>query len=225
MPESAWTAAQIEASIAQLRNVVSNKVVVDSSNSIKEIHALMSGDRNPKQLVRDIESTILTRYGFKVDHKLISVAQVDLEVAAIARLRWLDVALSQEGRRARAAVTVARGGREFVGSADGQRSPTNVLRLVAEATIQAVEEACGLNDRFAVQDLSAISLSSQSVVVVLLSMVGDGPEQLLTGCAVVQQSDQTRAVVHATLDALNRRVQWLPSEALESSVGGEPATR
>lgn len=225
MPET-WTPAQIEASLSQLRNVVSVRVVADEANKIKEIHALMSGDRNPKQVVRDIESAILTRHGLKVDHKTISVAQMDPGVAAIERLRWLDVALSQEGRKAKAAVTVQRSGRAYVGSADGQRSSYNVLRLVAEATIRAIEGACSIEDRFAVQDLATIELGGQTVVVALISLVGDQADQLLTGSAVVQQSDTSRAVAHATLDALNRRVQWLPAEALEDSVGGETtATR
>jgi hypothetical protein len=218
MPEATWTPAQIEFLLTQLRDVVSAKVIVDNNNAIKEIHALMSGARNPKQLVRDIESSLQAKYGLAVDHKAISIAQFGPGASAIERLKWIDVALSQEGRKAKAAVKLARHGHEFVGSADGQRSTYNTLRLVASATIRAVEEACGLEDRFALQDVATeVIIGGQRIAVVLISMVTDKGEQLLTGSALVQQSDVSRAVALASLDAINRRVQWLPSETLGDS--------
>ena len=223
MPDASWTPAQIEFLLTQLRNVVSAKVVVDRDNSIKEIHALMNGARNPKQVVRDIESSLQAKFGIAVDHKAISIAQYGPGAAAIERLKGLDVALSQEGRRARAAVRLARHGHEFVGSADGQRSTYNTLRLVASATISAVEEACNLEDRFALQDVAAnVVIGGQRIAVVLVSMVTETGEQLLTGSSIVQQNDVSRSVALATLDAVNRRVQWLPSETLaEPQDGGK----
>ncbi len=213
MKQETWTASELESSLGQLRSVANAKVVMDAPNSIKEIHALMNGERNPKQVVRDIESTLLARHGISIDHKAISIAQIDPTVTAIDRLRWLDVAMSQEGRKAKAAVTLAKNGRVFTGSADGQRSSFNTLRLVAQATVNAVEEALGQVDRFALQDLTLCEmLGGMKVVVVLVSLVGDASDQLLAGSAVVQQSDTSRAVAHATLDALNRRLMWLPVE-------------
>jgi hypothetical protein len=221
MPEASWTTAQIEFLLTQLRNVVSAKVVVGTDRSIKEIHALMSGSRNPKQVVRDIESSLMAKFGIAVDHKTISVAQFGPGVSAIERLKWLDVALAQEGRKARAAVRLARQGHEYVGAADGQRSTYNTLRLVAAATIQAIEEACCLEDRFALQDVTTdLVLGGQRIAVVLISMVNDAGDQMLTGSALVQHSDCSRAVALATLDAINRRVQWLPSETLSESEDG-----
>jgi hypothetical protein len=213
MSRPSWTPAQLESSLTELRNVVSARVVVDDSHVIREVHALMTGDRNPKQVVRDIESTLVARFGVNIDHKTISVAQIGPELAAMYRLRWIDVALAQKGRRASAAVTLERSGEQYVGTADGQRSTLNTLKLVAGATIRAIEEAFGLEDRFALQDIATnVLVGEQRVVVVLISMVGDKEEQLLTGSALVHKNDVSRAVAHATLDAINRRAQWVPAD-------------
>ena len=65
-----------------------------------------------------------------------------------------------------------------------------------------------------------VIIGGQRIAVVLISMVTEKGEQLLTGSALVQQSDVSRAVALASLDAINRRVQWLPSETLGDSEDG-----
>ncbi|MEP0767331.1 MAG: hypothetical protein HRF45_12440 [Fimbriimonadia bacterium] len=213
-----WTASQLETALAQLRSIVSARVIMDAQNGVREIHALTEGDRTPKQVVRDIESALQARFGLQVDHKTISIAQVEDRSYLRGRLRLVEVSHWLEGRRARASVQVERHGRLITGKAEGQRSSFNLLRLLSEATIDVVERACGLSDRFALQDLTTnVSLGGRQVVVVALSLVSSGPEEVLTGSALVQDGDVHRAVVHATLDALNRRLERLPTEATEEA--------
>ena len=58
-----------------------------------------------------------------------------------------------------------------------------------------------------IEDLSAqIPLAGRTAVVVLVSALGSSKgEELLTGSALVRQ-DIWKAVVNATLDAVNRRI-------------------
>ncbi len=48
-------------------------MIVDGE-AIREIHILSSSDRPPKQIVRDVETTLLARFNQPIDHRVVSVA-------------------------------------------------------------------------------------------------------------------------------------------------------
>ena len=213
MVERRWSAAQIEATLRELKGVCGARVVADEKGIIQEIHLLVESDRNPKQVVRDVESALMAHFGVSIDHRKVSVAQKGGSRWQLAsRLRWLDVQITQEGTRATVAVFVERGGQVYRGVATGVRASTQLPRLVAIATLRAVELAHGLNERFGLEDVSTSTvLAGYPVAVVLVSAVRDNGEDLLVGSALVRQ-DIYRAVGLATLDAINRRVVAFPSD-------------
>lgn len=65
----------------RLRGVTSSHIVLDASGGVAEIHVMATAGRHPKQIVRDVESTLLNKLGIKVDHRKISVASIDDEDA------------------------------------------------------------------------------------------------------------------------------------------------
>ncbi|MEN3000258.1 MAG: hypothetical protein ABDI19_00250 [Armatimonadota bacterium] len=210
--ERRWSAAQIEAALRELKGVCGARVVADEKGVIQEIHLLVEGDRNPKQVVRDVESALMAHFGISVDHRKISVAQKSGVRWQASRLRWLDVQIAQEGTRAVVSVFVERGGQVYRGVVSGIRASTQLPRLVATATLRAVELAHGLGERFGLEDVSTSTvLAGHPVVVVLVSAVRENGEDLLVGSALVRQ-DVYRAVGLATLDAINRRVVAFPSD-------------
>ncbi len=213
MVERRWNTAQIEAALRELKGVCGARVVADEKGIIQEIHLLVESDRNPKQVVRDVESALMAHFGIGVDHRKVSVAQKGgSRWHSPSRLRWLDVQISQEGTRANVSVFVERGGHVYRGTASGVRASTQLPRLVALATLRAVELAHGLHERFGLEDVSTSTvLAGYPVAVVLVSAVRDNGEDLLVGSALVRQ-DIYRAVALATLDAINRRVVTFPSD-------------
>ena len=66
-----------EDALRRLRGVSSAHIVLDVNNQIAEVHIIATGDRQPKQIVRDVETTVLATLHIKVDHRKISVAQID----------------------------------------------------------------------------------------------------------------------------------------------------
>jgi hypothetical protein len=66
-----------EDALRRLRGVSSAHIVLDVNNQIAEVHIIATGDRLPKQIVRDVETTVLAMLHVKVDHRKISVAQID----------------------------------------------------------------------------------------------------------------------------------------------------
>lgn len=212
--ERRWNSAQLESALTELKSVTAARAVLGEDGSVKEIHLVVEADRNPKQVVRDVETTLQAQFRLVVDHRKISVAQKDLaeKPADFPRLRWVDVEIAQVGTRAKVTVMVERAGKVYTGTELGVKSTSNVYRLVATACLRAVEAAHGLHERFALDDLNAsVMLAGRPVVVAMISAVGDQGEDVLIGSAIVRQDPQ-RAVIAATLDALNRRVLNLPAD-------------
>jgi hypothetical protein len=215
---------EIESVIRLLRDVLSVRVVADQRGAIQEIHVLVSGNRAPKQTVRDIESAVMAKLGVAVDHRKISVAQLQTNeppaVAARAqsaavpretprrassgRLQFSDVTFSFNGSRAQATVRLKEEDRVFTGTAEGANTAHNQLRLVATATLAAVQQAWRGRGTYVVEDVSAsLRLAGQNVVVALIDVLTDRGQETLTGSALVKQ-DLWKAAVNASLDAINR---------------------
>ena len=111
------------------------------------------------------------------------------------------------GARAEAVVHLKRDETLYTGSATGHASNHNQLRLIATAALRAVENSGAEDGTMVVEDLSAqVPLAGRTAIVVLVSALGSPKgEELMTGSALVRQ-DIWKAVVNATLDAVNRRI-------------------
>lgn len=203
------SAADVEATIRSLISVISAGVVTDNGGIIEEIHVLADSSRAPKQIVRDVESALMARFGLELDHKKVSVAQTQDGKQfrfGDGRLKVSDVSISLNGTKAQASVCLARNGDRYTGSVEGHSSTLNQLRLVATSTLRAVESCRGTEGALVLEDINPnVVLSGQNVVVVCINLITPRGEDFLTGSAIVKQ-DLWKAVVNATLDAVNRRM-------------------
>jgi len=201
--------------IKKISDVISAKIITDDEGQIKEIHVLANNKRSPKQIVRDIESAILAGFGTEIDHKKISVSQIHDEMEdnnpSQYRLKLKSVNFKSSGPLAEASVELVYGDDQgFQGVTKGAASSSNRYRLVAAATLFAVEEFLNGVCSFAVEDVLPITLANREVVIVGVSAITDTNEEILVGCALVKK-DFSDAVVKATLNALNRRLTILKS--------------
>ncbi|HSN07332.1 MAG TPA: hypothetical protein VLV82_08315 [Candidatus Angelobacter sp.] len=119
---------------------------------------------------------------------------------AIARL-----ALSADGLGVSATVTLTRRGRELVGSVHGPASPTAVHRIVAGATLAALEEIIGAERRVDVEAVAMAAVGDSTVAVVQVVWATVEGSERLTGAAEVR-GNPLQAVIRATLDSVNRRL-------------------
>ena len=119
--------------------------------------------------------------------------------------------LVSSGLDVTASVTLSSGVRTAVGEARGAASQSGVHRAVATATLRAVEELVDGQVRFELDHLEVTPMGSERTVLVSLTLLtGKGTERL-TGAAGVRE-DVRQAVIRATLDALNRRLEMLLAE-------------
>lgn len=197
----------IESVVCRLKGIIAVSVVPDSNGGVSEVHVLAGSSRSPKQVVRDVESAVMARLGVPIDHKKISVAQVDDGAMKYdhSRLKFSDVAIAFNGSRTEATVRLTKEGIVFSGTASGTTSPNAQMKLIASATLRAIEES-GLPDAALVlEDTTEVVVGGKRVALVLVNLAGDRGEEFLTGSAVMKQ-DVWKGVVNATLDAVNRRL-------------------
>lgn len=205
--ERQFSAGDIEAIICRLKDVIAVSVVTDAGGDLSEIHVLTGSSRSPKQVVRDVESALMARLGVAVDHKKISIAQVEDSSPRYehSRLKFSDVSISLNGSRTEATVRLTKDGAMFSGSAAGTSSPTGQMKLIASATLKAIEDSGLSSASVTLEDVSEVSVGGRRVSVVMVTMLTNRGEDVLTGSAVIKQ-DVWKGVVNATLDAVNRRL-------------------
>ncbi len=207
----AYTLDEVEETISQIKEVQAARVVAGDNNIIEEIHVLALPGKGPKQLVRDIESAVMAKYGVPIDHKKISIAQVEEEKAPKqqkARPKILNINSDVSGIKAKVSVKLALDGQECEGIATGPASQTERRRLVALASLNAIEKFIEGSYAFALEDVDLVSLGREKVAVSCISIVSPLGEQMFSGSAIARQSEND-SVVRATLDAINRRFGFL----------------
>lgn len=207
---------EIEEALAQVSEVKAARIVASPDGLIQEIHVLATPAKAPKQLVRDIESTIMAQFGIPVDHKKISIAQLGRDAmpqdasqrSSAVRPRIVTVSAGVSGVMASASVTLEIGGAEYIGQASGPASQTGRTRLVAQATLDAVSQYADAAVSFALEDVTIVQLGREKVAVSCIALVTPHGEQTFSGSALVRHNDND-SIVRATLDAINRRMGFL----------------
>jgi len=212
---------EFEDELKRLPGIIAASVVTGPDAVPNEIHVLAEPGKPPKQVVRDVQSFAMLKLGLDIDHRIVSVVQIggdefalpspgepDLELDvddALPRPAIGSIMVRTAGNEAEALVTVsATGGHLFDGRAVGPSGAAHRCRLVAQATLNALEELLGSTAD--VESSQVVAAGSREVALTVLTVaVPRLGEQLLTGSALVR-GDESEAVARSVLDALNRRL-------------------
>jgi len=124
------------------------------------------------------------------------------------RIRYVGVNLFVSGARTQAQVELRWKGFPRMGSASGWSTRGSAHRLIAQATLAAVQEFLADEVALALDEVRVVRQGRQRVVLVSFALVSHREQRTLLGSCVVQQ-DLQRSVVLATLSALNRLVGGL----------------
>lgn len=233
MPQSSpIVPEEIENSLCQIREVKAARIITKRDNTIDEVHILASPEKNPKQLVRDIESLLMAEYGLPVNHRKISIAQTGVgkpektedkkeaelfekgkkteEIKTRGRGRPKIVSINTQATGLHTTVTVRLelNNVEYEGMAKGPATQTGRIRLVSLATLDAIEKFTRGAANFALEDVDILSLGRERVVAACVMLVTQLGEEVFTGSAAIKHNEND-SIVRATLDAINRRFTYL----------------
>lgn len=181
------------------------------NGTVREVHVLSDQSRGPKQIVRDIQSALLTRFQLELDHRIISVAQIPGPLPVDKHRILFDRLELNSGRGSSVAtVYLDVGGERYMGSmASSDLSSAGRYRAIALATAEALNQRLDPGCRLAVDDVRRIPMAERQAVLVGLTLTLSGRSEALLG-ACYEREDPNFSAALATLDAVNRRISILP---------------
>ena len=220
-----WTTEEIEALLRTLPAIASARILRDADGKLREVHVLATTEFSPKQIVRNIESAMLARFGLRLDHRAISVAQsASARVPEPARatapsapavtivsaptpgrgIYFEDV----EVRRSRSAglactVTLRAGSETCSGEASGVETSRARGELAATAAVRALAPVLADGVALAFESCTTVNAADRDFAFVVVSGRSGRETTILSGSCEIRDSLETAAVL-AVLDATER---------------------
>ncbi len=197
---------EVEYFLANIKSVLSCKIITDANNNITEIHVLSDSSRHSKQIVRDIRTALLSHFNLDIDYKIISVAQVNKNISINSDFRLLYEGYTNEtyGERIKIITKLTWDEKEYMGEAEGIRSEKNTLMVAAFSTLNAIKKATEL-DCFIVDDIQTAKISGKDVLLSAITYLERGRENILIGSSIIN-NNKIDSTIKATLNAINRKI-------------------
>ena len=215
--------------LSNLPGVISAKINSNSNGEIVEIHLLTDHNKSPKQIVRDVESALLSGFNIGVDHKRISVAQLrkpendgresrpvptqpvirpeddrPKETRNETRLRFDRFEVIPTGDlKCRAEVILVNENHICRGVCEDTNTAANQMKISSKAVLSALEEYLEGETAFTLEEIRVIDEITSPVVMVVIGVVSRDETRSLVGTAFIG-TDRNRAAALATMKALNR---------------------
>lgn len=201
---------EIERALEDLQGMVAVRLVPGFERPVDELHALVAGDRAPKQVVRDIQSLLYTRFDLSIDHRVISVVQLEEDdpIATAGedapnRVALSRVSITQSPQETSVTVVLTdTDGIEHVGQVD-HVALNRQQHAAALATIEAVQGLVGEHTLLALAGLELVRVGGVEAALATIDVRAERSQVALVGSAAVRRGD-VDAVARAVLDALNR---------------------
>ena len=196
---------ELEETLARLPSITAVRIAT-KDDRVTEVHVLASPEKTPKQVVRDVQTLALARFGTTLDREIISVVQISPNSIASGddRPAIMGVHEIPEGPRTTVAVTLGWSGEEYAGTATGPAAQSARLRLVGEAALRAIESLLD-GDALALDSIGNPAIGMKTVIVAVVVASGEHGEEVSVGSAL-SSGDDSETAVRAVLDALNRRI-------------------
>lgn len=218
--------SEFESDLGKVPGVKSVRVVGNGEPS--EIHIVATSERTPKQLVRDVQSLAMAGYQLSIDHRIVSVVQLEDDATSSSApegapaatnghssggqrpvISYIILVNDEYGRRVDLGIKwpdgSSSGGVGQLGASKQGRA-----RAGADAMVQAVNSK--LVEARMSADLDHVFLVAASdgteVITVRLSLSEGGRYQMLLGSAN-SDGDLVAGAARATLHALNRKLSSL----------------
>jgi hypothetical protein len=200
---------ELEETLCRLPAVDAVRIVNDRDR-ISEVHVLASPAKPAKQVVRDVQSLAMARFGVGIDRRAVSVVQLGEEKQRREADRPIITSIKEypEGPSTTVTVTLTWNSEQFSGSANGPAASSARLRIIGEATLRALEEVLGGGPPLALDAVASTSVGVRPVIIAQVVSMRGVDEEVAVGSALVR-GDEAEAVVRAVLDALNRRIPAL----------------
>jgi hypothetical protein len=182
----------LEAAIRQLTGVRAASVVTDGQANPTEVHVLASPGKPAKQLVRDVQSLAMAQFGIDIDHRIVSVVQIEDETADPVIAEGVAPEATSDGA--------------VVGAYD---------ETLAKATAEAVLEEVEASARPVIAEIALRSTGSEAEAEVSVTFENETFVGTATGASAASQ--RPRLVAAATLIAI-AELLGVPTDVESASI-------
>lgn len=209
----------IAAALRALPGVAAADVHPDEQGGIDSLRLDLTPGADGLDVAGAASRLMAERFGAPVDPTQVqlvasgggdTVVQARVPTQRAVRPEIVRTDLVTSGIEFSATVVLSSQSRAATGDAHGAVTSSGMQRAVSQATLRAVERLARDTARIELDTVVVNQNGSERTVLVTLTMVSVRGAERLTGSAVVRE-DESRAVVRATLDALNRRLETLLS--------------
>lgn len=237
----------IESDLQRIPGVRAARLRVEGT-SVRDVQIGVSDSRRARAVVRDVVTALFARHGISLsptsvlllsrpdfgrpdliryDAPTRTAARADRTAAgdemSDARLRFRSVNIHREGGIAEAQVELELGARVLIGVARGAAIRRHQLRLVARATLSAIERLFGAETgpetvSWELLGVERRRLSGRAVLMCHVAFLEGSREAHLIG-TVFESGDPLEAIALSVLDATNRILPRLhEDDAIEYDV-------
>ena len=194
--------------INKINGVINSKIIVEKED-ITEIHILANKLRSPKQIVRDMESCILASFDYKIDRRLVSIAQIETDDHdSIERIKLCSISMNSFNDITECCLKLSYEDQEYSVTAKAIDTMANRRKLVATCTVKAIEKIIKQTSIFDIEDVIVNMNDKVNFVTVLVNLLVKSDEEIMIGSAIVRK-DVYESIAKAALDAINRRIQQI----------------
>ncbi|MBW3659964.1 MAG: hypothetical protein KY457_15095 [Actinobacteria bacterium] len=202
--------AAVEAALTAVPGVVAARLVPGFAREVDELHVMTTLEKGPKQIVRDVQSTLMARFGVTTDHRVISVVQLDEDDAPRTvpgrRVLISSVTVTQQGLESAVEVVLTDGGEELVGHSAGPASTAGRRRATGRATLAAILPLLAENRMVELEGTEVTDVLGRRIALSLVHFHSVKGGWTVCGSAMVRD-DESEAIARSVLDAVNRSLE------------------
>ena len=197
--------------LLKIPQVLSVQVRGSETGAPREIHVVTNSSRTPKQIVRDVQSLAAAAFGVKIDHRIVSVVQIEEshpDVQAGGRRPFIErVGLGSKGDSEWVEVALRwPDGIQTSGSGAAGRSRSARARGAAAATLECLDHRLSAKKvNVEIENIVLHRMGAEEWVLVHCAYYETEGSTALLGSALIHD-DMATAAARALLNAVNRKL-------------------
>lgn len=205
------TQRAFEEALLKIPQILSARVSGSGSGAPREIHVVTNAERAPKQIVRDVQSLAAASFGVRIDHRIVSVVQVEESLAVQhpgGRRPYIErVGLGSKGESEWVEVALRwPEGEQTSGSGAAGRSRSARARGAAAATLECLDHRLSAKKaNIEIENIVLHRMGDEEWVLVHCAYYEAEGSTSLLGSARVHD-DIATAAARALLNAVNRKL-------------------
>jgi len=200
--------SELEEQLKELEGIISCKITDQGElEEIDEIHIVADRKRDPKRIVRDVETMVLVNTGEEISHKKISIAQINSSQSNAEENRIEIISIYKENNRMVYHFKLKINNTLVEEQVEGTVQEALPVK-VAEGMIDIIQKYTSFPGKIRVENVFTTGINGEIVTVQLVLYRGSNisNQERLVGATYVNHN-LPLATGKACLKALNRRLK------------------